>query len=277
MPLVDHLIHGLEVGGRNIFADGPDRALDRLAERLRSHSRPHHQRGLGEFKIGPENLRSGSVFDAQGPVVGYDADDIERVLLVRGEEALSEGIFAVKEMMREGFVHNDGAVLVLLDYREIAVGKEAAGFEPQSDQAEVLRVDTRHVGDRKGRVGGLGPARDIERRIRNAMQRQVVDHSGRGDPWNRADAVHQRAKESGLTRAVGIASLREVDVDRAKPRGFEPDAGRDQLMKAAQHESGAGQHDECEGDFDSDQDLAAANSRGGCAPRAAGLERGVEV
>src|SRR5205807_5234135 len=103
----------------------------------------------------------------QGAVFGDDSDDLPSMLLVPAQETLTDRILANKELAHERLVYDSDAVLLLLIESQVGVGKEAPGYEAQSDCAEVVGARMCRVGDGERSSGRLRAARYIKVRGRD--------------------------------------------------------------------------------------------------------------
>ena len=108
------------------------------------------------------------------------------------------------------------------------------------------------------------------------MQRQRVRHRGGGHAGDRLGPLDEGAEEPRPARTIGIRPGRQIDIRGGDARRVEADASGGQFAEAADHQAGAADQHQSEGDFNCNEELPAADTRAARAPSPA-LQRAAQV
>ncbi len=210
-----------------------------------------------------------------------------------GLDAFADRSVAGPVLVREGFVHNDNLLALVV----VGVGEVSSGEERDFQRVEVARTDRSKFGDWCS-FGVRGTAFDGEGDLvprRYERQAATAADGGFFDTRQSGDAPQNFAHEGGALRSgeiailVGIIGVREPHLRGDDVMRVEARTDLQELPEAAQEEAGADQKDQREGDFGGDQGAgdahlalagagaAAAFSEAGDLIGAGGLQGGREA
>ncbi len=187
----------------------------------------------------------------------------------------AERLLAGKVVAGEGLAHGDDVARLAL----LEVGEEAAAQKSDAHDPEVAVVADANLGAGLLALRRSGIADDDEvGGGPESRKRQEADGPRGAHAGQRPDPVEGLLEEPHDLRVLLVAGAREVDAGRQDALAREARVDAAERAQALQHESGADEEHDGEGDLGHDEDLAQpAGPRPGAALARALLERLLDV